>query len=475
MNLSSQRKKVLFIAYIFPPLARAGVHRTVRFTRYLPEQGWDLTVLTVAESSYPPQSPVDRELLKKIPAGVQIVSAPVFQGTENLFRVKDVFRRRQNAAARPAGAAARAAPKSAANSSEAEGEGGATAAKKRGFKQRGKDFLYDLVTTPDKEINWLPYALRQALKLHRQEKFDLIYSTAPPFTAHLIAKYLKRLTGLPWVADFRDPWARAPWKSEILADSWRGKMAARLERQFVQHADRIILNTDWNAREFAQFYGEELARKFAVITNGFDPQDFAGIPARPERSAKMILTHTGALYRRRNPLEFFKACENLLLQRKISPQELEIRFIGVIAPELYKCFEGGEELRQVITVMPQVSHREALAYQMESDVLLILQPGTSVSVPGKIFEYIGMRKRILALTPAGATADIVRENNLGPVLEPEDISGIEAALLQFVHEFRHGGMQAPSANGAFKKYDGVELARQLHEEFQRCLEHDRRD
>lgn len=464
------RKKVLFIAYIFPPLARAGVHRTVRFARYLPDLGWDLTVLTIAEPCYPPQSPVDRELLKKIPAQVQIASTAAFQGPANLFRIKDLFRSRAQAlkAAKSAASAPRREPQT--------GSGDLSpSTAKRGLKQRAKDLLYDLVTTPDKEINWLPHALPRALKLHRQEKFDLIYSTAPPFTAHLLAKYLKRLTGLPWVADFRDPWARAPWKSEILAGSWRGKVAARLEREFVEHADRIVLNTDWNAAEFSRFYGERLARKFAVITNGFDPQDFAGLDFRAERRAKMIITHTGALYRRRNPLEFFQACENLLRQGKISPQELEIRFIGVIAPELYRSFAGGEELKRVITVLPQVSHREALAHQMESDVLLILQPGTSVSVPGKIFEYIGMRKRILALTPPGATADVVRENNLGPVLAPEDIPGIEAALLRLVEEFRNGGVQAPSANGAFQKYDGVALTRQLHEEFLHALAHGRRD
>jgi len=472
--LATARKKVLFIAYIFPPLARAGVHRSVRFARYLPELGWDLTVLTLAEPYYPPQSPIDRNLLEKIPPEVKIAATPVFQGMENLFRMKNVFRRRRQKKSILDHAPASAAIKDAAKSSPAENESASASRKARGLKQRAKDFMYDLITTPDKEINWLPYALNHALKLHRQENFDLIYSTAPPFTGHLLAKYLKRITGLPWVADFRDPWARAPWKSEILAGSWRGKVAARLERQFVACADRVILNTDWNCREFAQHYGDKLAQKFAVITNGFDPKDFSAIAARPERNAKMIITHTGALYRRRNPLEFFQACENLLKQRVISPQELEIRFIGVIAPELYQSFAGSEDLRQTITVMPQVSHREALAYQMESDVLLILQPGTSVSVPGKIFEYIGMRKRILALTPAGATADVVRENNLGAVVDPENIPAIEAALAQFVGEFRRGGIQAPSSNGAFKKYDGVELARQLHEEFLRGLEHGRR-
>ncbi len=467
------RKKVLVIAYIFPPLARAGVHRTVRFVRYLPELGWDLTVLTVAEPYYPPNSPLDRELLKKVPDGVRIESTPVFRGVENLLRLKSLLRRKSQAPSpRVHGAKQqRAVALQAADGKGSSAENQIAKSKQRGLTQRGKDLITDLTSIPDKDVNWLPHAVKHALALHRSEKFDLIYSTAPPFTDHLIAQLIKQRTGLPWVADFRDPWARAPWKAEILGSSMRGKAATRLERQFVTHADRIILNTDWIRREFTQYYGTHLARKFAVITNGFDPQDFADPLLPPTQNGKMIITHTGALYRKRSPEQFFAACERLLASEKISPQELEIRFVGGIAPELYRTFECSEALRQTIQVIPQVSHREALGYQMQSDVLFILQPGTSVSVPGKIFEYIGMRKRILALTPVGATADVVRENQLGPVVDPEDLNGIEAALHQLVDEYRSGGIQAPSLNGAFKKYDGVELTRQLHLEFLLSLEH----
>ncbi len=464
----TSRKKVLVIAYIFPPLARAGVHRTVRFVRYLPELGWDLTVLTVAEPYYPPNSPLDRELLKKIPAGVKIESTPVFRGVENLFRLKSVLRGKKQmpAAKKPQSTNAKTVMPEAANEQIQTSN-----AKARGLVQRGKDLITDLTSIPDKDVNWLPHAVKHALALHRREKFDLIYSTAPPFTDHLIARLIKQRTGLPWVADFRDPWARAPWKAEILGSSVRGQAATKLERQFVKHADRIILNTDWIQREFTQYYGAHLARKFSVITNGFDPQDFADPLLPAERSAKLVITHTGALYRKRSPEQFFAACERLLAQGQIAPHELELRFVGGIAPELYRTFECSEALRQTIQVIPQVSHREALGYQMQSDVLFILQPGTSVSVPGKIFEYIGMRKRILALTPAGATADVVQENNLGPVVDPEDLAGIEAALRQLVREYRNGGIQAPSVNGAFKKYDGAELTRQLHHEFLLSLDH----
>lgn len=462
--VASARKKVLIIAYIFPPLARAGVHRTVRFVRYLPELGWDLTVLTVAEPFYPPNSPLDRELLEKIPKGVKIESTPVFRGIDNLLGLKKILRGKSRAAVSPKAPAP-------ARTEETSGKSGSVHARRKSLTQRGKDLITDLTSIPDKDVNWLPHAVKHALALHRREKFDLIYSTAPPFTDHLVAQLVKQRTGLPWVADFRDPWARAPWKAEILGSSLRGKAATKLERRFVRRADRLVLNTDWIHREFTEYYGAQFARKFAVITNGFDPQDFADPLMPATRSNKMIITHTGALYRKRNPEQFFAACERLLARGKISPQELELRFVGGIAPELYHTFERNEALRQTIQVIPQVSHREALGFQMQSDVLFILQPGTSVSVPGKIFEYIGMRKRILALTPAGATADVVRENALGPVVDPEDLAGIEAALSQLVDEYRNGGIQPPSVNGAFKKYDGVELTRQLHQEFLLSLEH----
>ncbi|NUO81903.1 glycosyltransferase [candidate division KSB1 bacterium] len=464
----TSRKKVLVIAYIFPPLARAGVHRTVRFVRYLPELGWDLTVLTVAEPYYPPNSPIDRELLKKIPATVKVAATPVFRGVENLFRIKKALRGKH----KPAAISQHEITKKAAATEAAQiADNHPAATKPRGLVQRGKDLITDLTSIPDKDVNWLPHAVKHALALHRREKFDLIYSTAPPFTDHLVAQFIKQRTGLPWVADFRDPWARAPWKAEILGSSLRGKAAAKLEHQFVRHADRVILNTDWIHREFTQHYGANLSRKFTVITNGFDPQDFTDPVMPPARNAKMIITHTGALYRKRSPEQFFAACERLLAQGKIAPHELEIRFVGGIAPELYRTFECSAALRQTIQVIPQVSHREALGYQLQSDVLFILQPGTSVSVPGKIFEYIGMRKRILALTPAGATADVVRDHQLGPVVDPEDLPGIEAALNQLVDEYRRGGIASPSVNGAFKKYDGVELTRQLHHEFLLSLEH----
>jgi glycosyltransferase involved in cell wall biosynthesis len=254
-----------------------------------------------------------------------------------------------------------------------------------------------------------------------------------------------------------------------MAGTIRGRSAAALEAKFVHCADRVILNTEWAARDFAEFYGTTAAEKFAVIPNGFDPEDFSSVPSTSPKKGKLVITHTGSLYRKRDPGHFFDALGSLLANGRIKADEIELRFVGGIAPELYRSFQYADALHHVLQVIPSVSHREALAFQAESDVLLILQPGTSVSIPGKIFEYIAMRKKILALTPAGATADVVRQHNLGLVVDPDDNIGIQHTLMQLVQEFRNGGIVPPAIDGAFYKYDGVTLTRQLHEELLRCI------
>jgi glycosyltransferase involved in cell wall biosynthesis len=470
-SLSSRPKKILVVAYIFPPLARAGVHRTVRFVRYLAPLGWDMTVLTANEAYYPFNSPVDRALLQKIPQSVKVESTKIFRGVDKLLKLKQVASGKWQVKSNPQPTTSGQQP-ATSNQRPATSNQQRATNKRRSFVQRGKDFISDLMTIPDKDVNWLPYALAAALKLHRRERFEVIYSTAPPFTGHLIAYLVKKFTGLPWMADFRDPWARAPWKVELMKGTVRGRAAEVLEEKFVRAAERVILNTDWAARDFAEFYGAGLAPKFVVIPNGFDPEDFAEVQWPQKNNNQLVMTHTGSLYRKRDPGHFFDALGKLLATGRIDQQEIRLRFVGGIASELYQSFQYGEALQHVLQVIPPVSHREALAYQAESDVLLILQPGTSVSVPGKIFEYIAMRKKILALTPAGATADVVRHHDLGIVVDPDDADGIQQALLQFVDEFRRGGISPPAVDGAFHKYDGARLTHQLHDELLRCVTKD---
>jgi hypothetical protein len=201
-TLSSRPKKILIVAYIFPPLARAGVHRTVRFVRYLAPLGWDMTVLTAKESYYPFNSPIDRDLLQKIPETVKVESTKIFRGVDKLLELKNrgkkqvangksQLRSNEPPATSNQQRATSNEPPATSNQQRATSNEPPATGHQRGFIQRGKDFISDLMTIPDKDVNWLPYALTAALRVHRRERFDVIYSTAPPFTGHFIAHLVK--------------------------------------------------------------------------------------------------------------------------------------------------------------------------------------------------------------------------------------------------------------------------------------------
>ncbi|MCA9734225.1 MAG: glycosyltransferase [Deferribacteres bacterium] len=470
--MKNKEKKLLAIAFIYPPMARAGVHRSVRFVRFLKELGWQISVLTPDEKYYPPQTPVDHGLNNKIPEGIVVSRTAVFQGMYKLFNLKVKMGNEANGQVKDERDKEKIAPISHDElTSLAEKIKPQKPVTKKSKKQALKDFIFDLFTLPDKEVFWLPYALFRGWRLHRHNAFNIIYSTAPPFTDHLVALFLKKLSGKPWIADFRDPWARAPMKKQELSGTFRGRAIHFFERKFVQHADKIILNTDWAHTEFMQFYKGKAAAKFVVINNGFDPEDFenltfsemTGVPA------KLRITHTGALYRMRDPGAFFQALSEVIDEGVINKDEIEVNFVGIIARELYNSFSNLAHLEDVVKVYPPVSHEEALRFQAQADVLLALQPGTNLSIPGKIFEYIALRKYIFAVTIPGATADLVKNYHLGSVVDPQDFNALKQELVNLVQKWRQNQLSV-HLNGAYDKFNGRNQSRELHDLLTELLE-----
>ena len=461
--MQNEKNKLLAIAFIYPPMARAGVHRSVRFVRYLKELGWEITVLTADEKYYPPQTPVDHGLNNKIPAGVNIARTAVFQGMYKLFNLKVRLAKNKVGSLKDRRDSGETKPITPNRlNALAQKQRPQTVCNKKSKKQQLKDLLFDLFTLPDKEVFWLPYAVLRGWRLHRQKKFEVIYSTAPPFTGHLIALLLKKISGKPWIADFRDPWARAPMKKKELADTFRGRAVHFFERKFIENADKIILNTDWARTEFRQFYHGKLGEKFVVINNGFDPDDFEKLALdETPLPAKFRITHTGALYRMRDPGNFFRAVDAVIDAGVIKKEEIEVNFIGIIAREIYKSFADLSRLEDVVKVYPPVSHSEALKFQAQADVLLALQPGTNLSIPGKIFEYIALKKYILAITIPGAKADLVRDYHLGSVVDPEDFAAMKQELTDLIRKWRQGKLQL-NLNGAYEKFNGRNQTLELH-------------
>ncbi|HEX6987538.1 MAG TPA: glycosyltransferase, partial [Planctomycetaceae bacterium] len=239
-------QKALLIVHDFPPTSSAGVFRTVRFAKYLPAYGWEPLVLTASVGS---GDEGGRRLLRDLPDGLRIE------------RIRP-WSWRRSAEKRTGGGG------SSAESLEARDRNGM--GRERGLSMRIAASAWQFLTeTPDRQVWWVGPAVRAGRRLIREHRPEIVYTSGPPHSVHLIGLRLKRVEGLPWVADFRDPWARRPWAKR--RNPWGNRLAGRFERFCVRFADRVILNTDAAAEEFRRAYPGEPAEKFDVIPNGCDP------------------------------------------------------------------------------------------------------------------------------------------------------------------------------------------------------------
>lgn len=438
-------KRLLIISSHFPPDGGAGTHRIVRFARHLHAYGWEISVLTMDPQYYPSGTQTDTALLSEVPDDVRVYRTKVLRGVTTLIRVRDWLKRAQTAGASlSTGAQAGAAPSSS-------------------LTRKLKDMVTDLCSVPDRDIGWFGYAVRRGEAVIRRHRIDMIFSSAPPFTCHVIAGALRRRCKVKWVADFRDPWARAPWARDNSAPAWKRAVQRVLERRTVQSADAVILNTQPMHDDFAAYYGPAVGGKLHTVTNGYDAEQidpYRG--AARDTAGTLVLTHAGSLYRERSPKTLLVALASAIQSRRIPSNGIQVHFVGWISdgfgvPALLKELK----LESVVHLTPPIAHRESLKMLAASHVLLVMQPGTHLQVPVKLYEYMAFRKPILALAEPGAVADIVHEGRLGLVVGPEDRDGIERALCQlYEHRDRLSDL-FPIDVEYVTRYDGRILSRQL--------------
>jgi glycosyltransferase involved in cell wall biosynthesis len=408
----SRRPRALVIAYDFPPHAAIGTMRTLRLVQQLVREEWDVTVLTSDPATFRPKTPLDEALLTRVPSGVRIVRAPSFRGLEQL---KGLVRRSGH--------------ERAAGPSSANGRSPGRAQRSKSVVGRAIDLIDTACAIPDQESAWLLPAIVRGLAATARHRPDVIYSSAPPWTGHLVARALTAALRRPWIADFRDPWARAPWR-ENRPDFVRRELA-RLERMVIMRADAVVFVTDGNRRDFEASYGPAVADRFHLIPNGCDPSEFDGlIPAPP--GDRFVLLHAGSLYGGRNPLPLLRALAAAIARGTIDPARFRLRLVGqATVPGVDMDAVAGElGLCGIIEVVPRVPRADSLTEMLSSSALLLVQPTTTVSVPGKVYEYLAAGRPILAMTAEGETADIVRASGNGVVVPADDEDRIQAGLIE---------------------------------------------
>ena len=428
MSAAASHRRALVVAYCFPPHAAIGTHRTLRLVNHLLSTGWDVDVLTVNPRYFLPGTPVDEGLLRLVPASARVTRTRALRGLSTLGRWIQPLKRGVRPV--PAGQATVAAHGDSPASSASAARGGL------------KTLVEELCAMPDKDIGWLAPAVLAGTRAHWKRPPNVVFSSAPPWTTHLVAKAVARALGARWVADFRDPWVRSPWTRYRTgaAAGW----ARRMEAGVVARADALLFTTDSARREFASYYGARVDAKLHTVANGCDPADLPR-DIQPE-PGRFVLLHAGSLYGGRSPVPLLRAVSRLCQLDPSVAARLHVRFLGstgfpgVDLPAL--CRELGIE--RVVEFLPRVDRQQSLVEMMRASALLLLQSGTAMAIPGKLYEYLAAGQPLLALCDEGEMTDLIATHQLGLVAPPLDESAIERALAQLVAAPRQQWHAAPS-------------------------------
>ena len=434
-------KKVLVVAYYFPPMGGAGTQRSAKFVKYLPELGWEPVVVTGKAEGYE----VSREFQFD---GDLKVEADSYGA--KVYRIRDPF------------------PKALRN--------------RRFFKYLWMLRYQDLW---EAQVPWSRAAAARCLRIAQSEQVDAVYTSLAPFSAAIVGHRLKTRLGIPWIADLRDLWTEEAlriWPTKMHYDWER-----RLERRLLSAADRIVANTELSRRRLVDHLRVDEGR-VSVVTNGFDSEDFEDVSAAadPER---FVLTHVGTFRdhtRRatplaaplyvpaladesvRSPLYILQAVRRLLQRFPDLESKLCVRLVGYLSPvnrELVEAFG----LEEIVQSTGYVGHRRVIAELVRSDALLLSQVTYSDRerpvpfVPGKVYEYFAAGKPILALLPPGDARDLVVRSGVGflpPCADPEAIADV---LEEMIRRWEKGDMGVKPDKAFVARFERRALTKQLAE------------
>jgi len=409
-------RHALFIAFHYPPEASSsGVLRTLKFSRYLPLHGWRVSVITPDASTHPI---VDAELERQIPPEVRILRTKALNT-------------------------------------------------KRDLSLWGR--YPALLALPDVWIGWLPFAVAAGRRLIASDPIDLVYSTSPHATAHLIARRIASSARRPGVVDFRDPWIEEPPEPGAPTGRVFRSVDRWLERRVVTQSAAVVTSTAHLRDAMRVRYPDEPAGKFHAIPNGYDEADFADLRLPlSSPGTRLRIVHAGSINAQfRDPRPLFEALARLARDGRIAASEIEMRFVGAGAfgdePAVRSAIAAAG-LSAAVAVLPRVPYDESLRQLSDSDLLLLLQASddTVGLVPAKLYEYLRTRKPVLALVKEGAITEVLAQTGGGWSADPADAQALDSTLADIVERWRAKVLAAHSADmTVLRRFDRRELTGQL--------------
>jgi len=425
-------KKVLMIAYYFPPLGGAGTQRTTRFVKYLPKFEWIPTVITVKDNKYYSK---DESFLNKISREVEVIRIPGFEFLNYYNQAKKIK------------------------------------------LHKVISFLDKITAFPDSQTFWKNNVKRKLSKSINPQNFNLIHATYGPGSNLVIGRWLKRHYNLPLVIDFRDEWANNPHIKSKIWLRLKQPIFVKLERQCIEVSDKVICLNEVMKENFLKRYPNENRDKFVVIPNGYDKDDFE-IQKKSKslffNSDKFNIVYTGSFYGLRSPRRFFESIIELIHEKPSYQEKLQIYLIGNVETPEVSDFIKKEPLKKIVKIIPYIPHDKLVQYLYNADLLLLIigeMPGAEGVYTGKLFEYIAVGKPILAIVPPnGVAAKVIQETNSGFIANYLSIKNIKKTIDFLYQEWGKGELTIQQDKKAVVKYSAENLTKKLVNVFNEIAE-----
>jgi glycosyltransferase involved in cell wall biosynthesis len=404
-------KRVLIITYYWPPSGGAGVQRWLKFVKYLPSYGWHPIVYTPLN----PEMPVrDETLVSEIPATVTVLKRPI---SEPYRFYKWLAGRKENIST-----------------------GFLSETKTRGWKEKLSVWIRGNLFIPDARQWWIKPSVNFLTGWLADNQTDVIVSTGPPHSMHLIALEVKQKAGVTWLADFRDPWTGIDFYNELMLTKAADRKHRQMEKQVLQTANAVVAISHHLRSELINKSQLTDHSHFYVIPNGYDPADFES--EAPQVSVRFRLVHAGTLVRTRNPHTLWNVLADLINHQPGLKDDLEIMLAGQVD------FSVMESIRQYglesfLNRPGYLTHRQVIECIRTAQVLLLVlndAPNAKGILTGKLFEYLAAGRPILCIGPEeGEAAQIISHCKAGITAGFQNKTRIKQAISDFYHQFKTGG------------------------------------
>lgn len=471
-------KKVLVITYYWPPSGGSGVQRWLKFVKYLREFGWEPVVYTPLD---PERMAIDSSLESEIPLGVEVLRTKITEP----YSLYKLFTGKKEGAIKP-GFIGSSGGGGKANSSSKKPIGTNSVAReseRAPFKERLSLFIRSNFFIPDPKMLWIGPGARYLKKELARHPVDVIVSTGPPHSMHLIARKVSKATGIPWVADFRDPWTKMYNFKYMGYSALVESIHKRLEKKVLKEANAVVTVTNTIAAEFEKIINEgNLAqngnitnnnvnlnqvsqdgyatKRVHVITNGFDPADFLDVKIEPEEG--FTITYTGLFVKTQNPTTLWKILGERCSSNAKFANDLKIRLIGHTDSSILSSIHKNGLDKNLLS-MEYTVHNQVVEWQRKARVLLLAggkEPESKGILTGKFFEYMAAARPILGFGPKGGDMDIaLEESGCGTMFDYQDREGVTAFIEEQYRLFEAG--KTPIIKGKIEAYSRIELTRKM--------------